>query len=172
MNDTTDILRDLRAMMPAYPLTLHQAKIIAEAQANELLACSLTHAGLMFGHSEVAFDGLADVVPHCGLAVLGTRWASRTGRAGFRCPSWQGDRGADVPEPASDARGRKTTRGGGFLPRAAQILDEWTREAELGVGRDHDPRPAIGGFGSADLRTGPAQRLLKQTKGVLEIEPA
>ena len=63
-------------------------------------------------------------------------------------------------------------RGGGLLPRTAQILDEATREAELGMGGDDQPGPAVGGLGSTDLRTGPAQGLLEQPKRVLEIEPA
>lgn len=37
MNDTRYIVRLLRSMLPQCPITLHQAKVIAEAQANELL---------------------------------------------------------------------------------------------------------------------------------------
>jgi len=45
-------------------------------------------------------------------------------------------------------------------------------EAELGVGSDDDPRPAVCGLGVADLRGGPAEDLLEQPEGVFKIETA
>lgn len=45
-------------------------------------------------------------------------------------------------------------------------------DPELGVRGDDEPGPAVGRFGGADFRGGPAQDLLDQPEGVLAVEPA
>src|ERR1035441_9151100 len=93
---------------------------------------------------------------------------SRPGGAGF----FPGGRGADGPDPAGDPRRGEPARRGGFLPGAAQIAGEMPGEAQLGMAGDDDPGPPVSGGGVADLRGGPAEDLLEQPEGVLEIETA
>lgn len=49
-----------------------------------------------------------------------------------------------------------------FLPASAQVLVQGAGEAELGVGGQDQPGPALALGGSADLRRGPAQCALDQ----------
>src|SRR6266536_3585113 len=60
-------------------------------------------------------------------------------------------------------------RQGGLLPRAAQVIGQRSREAELGVGGDDQPGPAVGGLRDAELGGGPAQGLLEQPERVFKI---
>src|SRR5258708_21577228 len=76
-----------------------------------------------------------------------------TGRCGLR---------AQVTEPPADPGGRELGGRERLFPGAAQIVDEASGEAELGVGGDDEPRPPVGGLGVADLRFGPAEGLLEQ----------
>lgn len=57
-------------------------------------------------------------------------------------------------------------------PGAAQVLGEGAGEAELGVGGDDEPGPQIGAVGVTDFRGRPAEGLLPQPEGVLQVESA
>src|ERR1019366_8878961 len=53
-----------------------------------------------------------------------------------------------------------------------QAGGERAGEAELGAGCDDQPGPPVGGLRVADFRGGPAEGLLEQAEGVLEVKPA
>ena len=75
-----------------------------------------------------------------------------------------------MPEVAADAGGSEPIRGTWLLPGPAQVGCEWAGEAELGVSGEDEPGPAVGGLGGADLRGRPAEGLLEQAEGVLDVE--
>lgn len=60
----------------------------------------------------------------------------------------------------------------GPLPGLAEVFCEGPGKAELGVGGDDEPGPAVGGGWLAELGSGPPQRLLEHPEGVLKIESA
>ena len=55
----------------------------------------------------------------------------------------------------------------GPFPGQTSILDGAAGQAELGVGQQHQPGPAIGLLGVADARRGPVEGLLTEAVGVL-----
>src|SRR5512139_53809 len=108
----------------------------------------------------------------CGGPVDGAGWASWAWGGGFRCPRRVGDLRSDVPKPSTHAgRGEPAWRNGSF-PRTAQIGGDVAGEAELGVGGDDQPGPAVGGGRVAQPGCGPAQSLFEQTEGVFQVESA
>lgn len=71
--------------------------------------------------------------------------------------------GSDVPEPSADP-GRGEAFGlGRLLPRPSEAGGQRSGETELGVGEHHEPGPTVRGFGSTDLRGGPAENLPRRT---------
>jgi hypothetical protein len=88
--------------------------------------------------------------------------------------------GAAAGEPsAHSSRGnpRRTTPvtaavGSGSLPRQPLVAGELAGQAELGVGGQHQPGPAVGLFGMARPRRRPTQGLLGEPDRVLQVEPA
>src|SRR4051794_13568602 len=58
----------------------------------------------------------------------------------------------------------------GALPGETPILDSAAGQAELGVGEQHQPGPAISLLGVADARGGPVEGLLAEAVGVLQVE--
>lgn len=119
-----------------------------------------------------AFDCLADVVAGCPVFVLGAGWPSRAGTSGFGNTGRAGEVSADVPEPPTDPGRGEPAGGGRLLPRAAEVRGEGPGEPELGVGDDQEPGPAVRRLGGAEFRSGPAQGLLREAEGVLQIEAA
>ena len=58
------------------------------------------------------------------------------------------------------------------FPGQAKIVDGAAGEAELGVGGDDEPGPAIGLYGCAHGGGGPAEGVLGEAVGVLDVEAA
>ena len=116
------------------------------------------------------FSGCVHVVAGCGTSVLSPQWPSGAGTGGFRRAGRAGGLWADVQEVAADADGSERVRGAGLFPGTAPVSGEWAGEAELGVGGEDQPGPAVGGFRRADLRGGPAEGLFEQAEGVLDVE--
>ena len=73
--------------------------------------------------------------------------------------------------PADPGRG-EPVGGGGFLPGATEVLGEGTGEPELGVSDDQEPGPAVRRLGATEFRGGPAEGLLREAEGVLQVEAA
>jgi hypothetical protein len=75
----------------------------------------------------------------------------------------------DVPEPAADAgRGQAAVAGGG-LPGQPEVFGQAAGEVELGVRGDDEPGPPAGSGRVAQLRAGPAEDLLEEPEGYLEL---
>lgn len=91
---------------------------------------------------------------------------------GVSCTGWTVQVRAEVPKPSADPGGGEASWLGRLLPGAAEISSGIAGEPQLRVGRDHEPRPAVRGLGGAELRAGPAERLLDHSEGVLKIESA
>lgn len=60
----------------------------------------------------------------------------------------------------------------GTLPGKWSVADEGTREAQLRVGEQDQPGPAVGLFRIADAGQGSIERLLEGTGGMLQVEAA
>jgi hypothetical protein len=55
----------------------------------------------------------------------------------------------------------------GTLPEKRLVASEWTSEAQLGVGEQDQPRPAVGLFGVAHTRERPIERLFEESERLL-----
>lgn len=75
-------------------------------------------------------------------------------------------------EPSADPGGGEPAGGSWFLPGSAEVLGEGPGEPELGVSDDQDPGPAVRRLGSTEFRGGPAEGLLREAVGVLQVEAA
>src|SRR3954462_1182101 len=72
---------------------------------------------------------------------------------------------------AAAARGERAAGGAlGPLPGQVHLVDSAPGEAQLRVGQQHEPGPAVGLRGMADPGRGPVERLLAEAVGVLQIE--
>lgn len=78
----------------------------------------------------------------------------------------------EVRKVAADPGGGEPSRFRWGFPGQAKVGGEGAGKAELGERGDDDPGPAVGRFGVADLRNGPAQGLLEEPEGVLDVEAA
>ncbi len=56
------------------------------------------------------------------------------------------------------------------FPGQAEVSNQCTSEAELRIGYDHQPSPAVRLFGMPQARQRPIEGLLEKAKGMLEIE--
>src|SRR5450756_277862 len=72
---------------------------------------------------------------------------------------------------ASDVYKRQAGRAG-LLPGQPDVGGEGPGEVQLGVGGEDQPGPAVGGFGVAELRPGPAGLLFQEPERVLDIKTA
>lgn len=80
---------------------------------------------------------------------------------------------ADVPKPAADPmRAQWPGRIWRPFPRMAKVTSERDGQAELGVGGNDQPGPAVGLLGGADPGRGPPQGALGEPEGVLGVEAA
>lgn len=115
-----------------------------------------------------AFSGCVHVVGSggcsCCLVVVRGRvgWVSVPG-PGSGCVGGCGG------SPGGRGQGRVDVVGL-VLPGAESAGCEWPCEAGLGVGGEDQPGPAVGCLGGSDFRCGPAEGLLEQTEGVLDVE--
>lgn len=70
-----------------------------------------------------------------------------------------------------DPRRRQPTRPDGLaFPRTPQVFDKVTSQTELGVGHQHQPRPAIRRPRVTKTWLGPAQRLLEKPESMFHVE--
>ena len=58
------------------------------------------------------------------------------------------------------------------FPGQAYVLDDGSGQSELGVGGGDEPGPAVGLCGCAQSWGGPAQGVLDEPEGVLDVETA
>src|SRR3954451_10672009 len=136
------------------------------------LACRLTLDRLFGGLRVGACIDLADVVAGCSMLVGDAGWASGAGSAGFRRVGRNGDLRSEAAKSAADpGRGQPPGCAGPF-PGVAQVGGQVAGQAQLGVGGDDQPGPAVGSGGIAQLGGGPAEGLLEEPEGVFEVEPA
>lgn len=78
----------------------------------------------------------------------------------------------EAAKSSTDARGCEAPLAGGPFPGIAEVFCEEPGKAELGVGCDDEPCPAVGGGWLAEFGSGPPQRLLEHSEGVLKVESA
>src|SRR3954453_6457899 len=107
----------------------------------------LTLDRLLRGPGAPVGDGLADVLAGCPVLVGDSRWSSGSRVAGFRRTGRQGDLRPEGGKSAADPGGGQSPGRAGSFPGAAQIHGELTGQAQLGVGGDDQPGPAVGGGG-------------------------
>jgi hypothetical protein len=104
--------------------------------------------------------------------VASARWPSGSGPGWFRCTGGTSGLGAQVPKPSADACRGEAVGCCRLFPEFAQVSDEATGQAELGVGGDDQSGPAVRSLRGADRGAGPSKGLLEQPEGVLEVESA
>ena len=94
---------------------------------------------------------------------------ARGAAAGF----WRSRDGGQPPRQRCKtpvhARGREPGRRERALPRQPMVGHGAAGEAQLGVGREHQPGPAVGLLGQAHPRGDPPQDLLQESEGLLQI---
>ena len=73
-------------------------------------------------------------------------------------------------KPSSDPDRGQFVGVGSSFPWQAEVVDEASGEAELGVGANDQPGPSVGLFGCADRWCGPAQGSFGESVGVLYVE--
>lgn len=98
------------------------------------------------GAADVHVGGLADVVAGGAVPVLEPWWASRAGPAGFGCTGRLVDLPAQVAKPSPDPGGGQPLDRQRLLPGTTQVGGEMTGQAQLGVGGQDQPGPAVGGL--------------------------
>src|ERR1019366_2459739 len=75
-------------------------------------------------------------------------------------------------KPSPDEGGGESAGFVSSFPWEAEVVNEVACEAELGVGGEDEPGPAVGLFGVAQRWGGPAQGVLEEPEGVLDVEAA
>src|SRR6187402_334359 len=98
--------------------------------------------------------------------------APRRPSAGFWRVGGRVEGDQELRKPLAHAGGCEGTTGRtlGALPGEAPVLNGEAGQAELGVGQQDQPGPAIGLLGVADAGRGPVERLLAEAVGVLQVE--
>lgn len=113
---------------------------------------------------------------HCRVArgVSGTAPFGSTGRppTGFWHSRWCACEQEELRKSAVDAVGRELSSGEAALPGKTSVSDLQTGEAQLRIGEEDQPGPAIGLFGMAHTRTGPIEHPFGEAVGVLQVEAA
>mgnify|MGYP001826870116 CR=1 FL=1 len=79
---------------------------------------------------------------------------------------------AKSSKPSADADGGQSVGCEWSFPWEAEVLDEAAGEAELGEHGDDEGSPAVGLFWGAERWCGPAEGVLGEAEGVLDVEPA
>src|SRR5580704_7785996 len=126
--------------------------------------------GSLGGGLELVF---ADGVAGCFALVLRSFGPSGAGAGGFRRAGGGAGHLAGAAEPGADlARGHRRWLRGPRLPGQPGDGTQAAGEPQLGEGGDQEPGPAVGGGGVAQQRPGPAELLLEEPEGVLEVEAA
>jgi transposase len=158
----------LWAMIALMTRRLAQTSQLSDAH----LACRLTFSFSQGFEATFSSGGFSHVVAGCWAAVRGTWWPAGSGLAGFWRTGRTGQSRADVlKSPADPGRGQPARRRGPF-PGQAQVAGERAGQPQLGMAGDDQPGPPVRGGRVADLGGGPAQDLLEQAEGVLEVEAA
>ncbi len=119
-------------------------------------------SGVGLPGGEHASNGVAGGGP----LVLRAMGAARAGSGGFRCTGRRARLRVQVPEPPADPGRGEPVRFRWPFPRPAEICGERTGEAELCVGGQDEPGPAIGRGRVTEPEPGPAEGLLEQAEGV------
>ena len=78
----------------------------------------------------------------------------------------------EAAKSSADAGGGEAGGPGGSFPGPEEVLGQGPGEAEVGVSGDDQPGPAVRRLGGAELRAGPAERLLDHPEGMFKIEPS
>ena len=104
-----------------------------------------------------------------GAAALG---ASRRAAAGFLQVGGTAEGGQEYGKGLTDPAGREAVGWPRPLPRQPAVVDDPTREAELGVGDDHQPGPAVGLLGVTDPGRRPVEHLFAEAERVFQVEAA
>lgn len=102
--------------------------------------------------------------------ILRAERPAGAGPGGFRYASRAGQGRAEVPEPSTDPGRSQSVRFHRPLPGPADVLGERPGKTELGVRDDDQPRPPVRRLRGAELRPGPAERLLDHAERVLQVE--
>jgi putative transposase len=160
--------------MILWAMTALMARRLAQPAhlSNTHLAFRLTRTLVPCFEGAFSSGGFPHVVAGRWAAVLRAWRPAGPGIAGFRHTGRAGQGRADVPESAADpGRGQPAWRGGPF-PGQAQVRGERPGEPQLGVDGDDEPGPPVRGGRVADLGPGPAEHLLEEPEGVLQVEPA
>src|SRR5450759_5389019 len=100
---------------------------------------------------------------------FGASWA---GGSGFWWTGWGAQCWAESAKPSPDAGGGESAGFVSSFPWEAEVVNEVACEAELGVGGEDEPGPAVGLFAVAQRWGGPAQGVLEEPEGVLDVEAA
>ncbi len=101
-------------------------------------------------------------------STLGT---SRRATAGFWCIHWSVQHNQKLRKPPTHPVGRQLALFQGTLPWQSLVGDAGTSQAELRIGREDQPTPAISLVRVADPRHRPVQGLLEEADGMLHIKP-
>src|ERR1035437_1075266 len=102
----------------------------------------------------------------------GVFWAPGSGSVGFRRTGWCAQGWAESLKPSADARGCELGGVAESFPGQALVVDEPAGQAQLGVGGDDQPGPAVGLVGGLQRWCGPAEGAFDEAEGVLDVEAA
>jgi hypothetical protein len=97
-------------------------------------------------------------------------WPTRGAAAGFWRFCWGAQRTEEGGKGAAHPTGRDPAFFETAFPGQAEVSNQRTRQAELRIGCDHRPGPAIRLFGMTQAWKRPIEGLLEKAKGMLEIE--
>src|SRR5512135_1566257 len=103
-----------------------------------------------------------------GTAPLGT---PRRATAGFWCIRWRAERYQKRRKPPTDAIGRQPLGFELTFPGQPPVGDTGTSQAELRIGRQEQPGPAVSLLRLSNSRCRPVQGLLEEADGMLHVEP-
>ena len=92
---------------------------------------------------------------------FGASWA---GGSGFWWTGWGAQCWGKSSKLSSDAGGGESAGFALSFPWEAEVVDEVSGEAELGVGGEDEPGPAVGLFGGAQRGGPPAEGVLEELR--------
>jgi hypothetical protein len=107
-----------------------------------------------------------------GWAAAAAAGSARGAPAGFRRIGCRAEPCQKLRKPAADPTRSQPAGRAGPLPRQPSVTGHPAGQAQLGVGGQHQPGPAVGLLGMPGPRGGPAQGLLTEPDGVLQVEAA
>src|SRR5664280_2544127 len=117
-------------------------------------------------------DGTSDRGMAGALLSSGSFGASGAGAQAFWWTGW-GAQGWGKSTKSSPDAGRGEPAGFALsFPGQAEVLDDGSGQAQLGVGGDDERGPAVGLLGGTHRGCGPAEGVLDEPEGVFDVEPA